>query len=201
MFLKGLDFEICNCNRVSVAGQLAASQCETNRFHILVWWVTLVSICATTCCSSNVIQGCEQPDLATECVMMCVRARVCVAAGGVFNHVNTIVKMRKTKSSFCLRAFNGANRSECEAWMQVVSFLSAQTSFNLCVWACHSVWVWFPPTMHSSELADWNGKQTEPKRGKERVNDCRCVRARECVVLTVAEKKNSSGKLFLLWIY
>lgn len=46
----------------------AVPQCGTNRFHILVWRVIPFSICTATCCSANVTQRCEQPDLGTVCV-------------------------------------------------------------------------------------------------------------------------------------
>lgn len=107
---EGLGFWKFASGTVSVvAEQPTASQCETNRFHILVWWVMPVSICVTTCCSASVTQGCEQPDLATEWV--CVRV---VQLGLRVITSTKKLKWENHQSYFDLNSLNAANGSECE---------------------------------------------------------------------------------------
>lgn len=189
MFEEGLDSKICVCNRVSVAAQPTASQCEINRFHILVRWVMPVSICATTCCSSNATQRCEQPDLATQCALM----RVC----GTWECVSSRQQRNENEKTASPRLIYINSMELIGQSVRCVQELCLSCQHkHLCtyLWVCHWFWVWFPlhlPTVYWSELVDWNGKQTEPKRSAW-LQVCVCERV-------CAGKK--CAKLFLLWIY
>lgn len=154
------------CNRVSVAARPAASQCEINRFHILVWWVMPVSICATTCCSSNVTQRCEQPDLATH------SARWCVCVCGICGCVSSLQQRNeneKTPSPHLIYIHSKEIMGQSVRCVRELCFSCQHKHLCTFMWVCDWFWVWFPlhlPSVHWSELVDWNGKQTEAKRGE-----------------------------------
>lgn len=143
-FRRGLYQQDCVC-----AWCGATSLCGTNRFHILVWRVMPVSICTTTCCSANVTQRCEQPDLGTVCV--CVErwktsppeihtSSLSFMLNHIYMYMNKELAWTE-QNTFCLYLcciltieFMG------NLWVCfLMCFLSVQTLCSSCSWVCVSM--------------------------------------------------------------